>query len=105
MMKTSIKTWLAGAGLSLLLGGVAVLTPGCAGTVAYTPGYYGAGYDYDYYPGLNVYYYPAGGYYHWYDGGRWNTGRHLPPRYTIGHAPHERMHSQTQEPWREHEHH
>ena len=102
-MKANIKTWVRGAAAGLLLGGMTLITAGCAGTVsAYTPGPYGGGYAYDYYPDYNLYYYPAGGVYTWYDHGHWRSDRHLPPRYTIGHARHERRHYNTREPWREH---
>ena len=99
-MRANIKKWIVGAATGLLLGGAALLTSGCAGGV-YATGPYGGYYDYDYYPGLNVYYYPAGGYYHWYGGGAWHTGRHLPAHYTIGHAYHEHMRFHTNRPWTE----
>jgi len=103
-MRANIKKSLGGAGVGLLLGGLAALSSGCAGGVAYESGPYAGYYDYDYYPDLDVYYNPAGGYYHWYDGGHWRTGHHLPPRYTIGKAYHERMRFHTSHPWTEAHH-
>jgi hypothetical protein len=103
-MKLSIKRWLGGAGIGLLLGGVSLFTAGCGEPAVYGTGYYGGGYDYDYYPGANVYYYPQGGYYNWYDHGHWRGGRHLPPNYTFGNGYHERFHSRTREPWKERGH-
>ena len=99
-MKTKIITWLSAAGIGLMLGGVTLLAPGCVGPPV-VEGSVGAYYDYDYYPGLDVYYYPAGGYYHWYDHGRWRTGRHLPGRFDIAHAQPQRFRSHTQRPWTE----
>ena len=103
-MKANIIRWLGGASIGLALGGVTLFTSGCAShETASTPGLYGANYDYEYYPDWNVYYYPAGGTYEWYEHGHWRSGGHLPPRYTIGHARHERIRAHSQEPWREQE--
>ena len=88
--------------IGLLFGGLALLTGGCAGGVAYATGPGGGYYEYEYYPDLNVYYYPAGGYYHWYEHGHWKSGRHLPESYAVGQARHERLRYHTKQPWTEH---
>ncbi len=101
-MKANIKRWVRGAAAGLVFGGMTLLTAGCAGTATtYTAVPYGASYEYEYYPDWNVYYYPAGGTYTWYEHGHWRSARHLPPRYTIGHARHERMRFHSREPWLE----
>jgi hypothetical protein len=56
-------------------------------------------YDYEFYPDWNVYYYPAGETYYWAENGHWRSSHQLPPRYTIGQARHERVHSPSQQPW------
>ena len=101
-MKANIKSWIAGASVGLLLGGATLFTSGCAAHVGYASGPNGAYYDYDYYPGLNVYYYPSGGVYHWNDHGHWMSGQRLPEHYTLGNAHHERLRYHSQQPWTEH---
>jgi hypothetical protein len=103
-MKANIKRWVRGAGAGLVLGGMSLITAGCAGTATtYTAASpYGEDYEYEYYPDWNVYYYPAADTYTWYEQDHWRSSRHLPPRYTIGHARHEPRRFQSPEPWMEH---
>ena len=106
-MKTNIKAWLRGLSAGVVLGGVALVSPGCVfhESVPAGGGPYGAYYDYDYYPGANVYYYPSGNVYYWSDGGRWYSGRRLPPRYVLRDARPEHYRSHSREPWRERQEH
>ena len=87
------------------MGGSILFYTGCAEEHAEYRGgaYYGGGYyDYDYYPDADVYFYPEAHVYYWNDGGRWRSGRDLPPRYRLHaeHREHLRLHSR--EPWTEH---
>jgi hypothetical protein len=62
-----------------------------------------AGYDYFYYPDVEVYYYPASGVYWWYDGGVWVSGPVLPPRFVLRPDVRVPLHLNVAEPWRQHD--
>ncbi len=114
-MKMNLMTWLRAARAVVLLGGMTWFGTGCTvhEGVAYTEPY-GAYYDYYYYPDYDVYYYPEGRVYYWNDGGHWNSGMRLPPRYELRGSHREYMRGHTRQPWterhereehEEHEHH
>jgi len=58
-------------------------------------------YDYDYYPGVDVYYYPRSRVYYWNDHGHWRSGHRLPSHYVIRDAHREPFRSHSREPWRD----
>jgi hypothetical protein len=67
--------------------------------------YYGGGatyYDYDYYPDEDIYFYPEAHVYYWNDGGRWRSGRDLPPRYRLNEERREHLRLHSRQPWTEH---
>lgn len=75
-----------------------LLTAGCEEGV-----YGGAGcYDYDYYPGADVYFYPDENIYYWNDGRDWRWGRRLPDEYRLHEEEWEHLRLHSREPWTEH---
>jgi hypothetical protein len=96
-MKKNMKNCLGAAFAGLLLVGMAMMMDGCVATVG--PG--GVYYDYDYYPGLDVYFYPAGNVYYWNEGGHWRSGGALPGRYDLHGQNHVPYHAHSQQPWSE----
>ncbi|GEM_PF-4506717 len=105
MKKSNLPPWLRGACAGLILGSGALALTGCVATVrepgpAYSEDVY---YDYDYYPGADVYYYPRGHVYYWNDRGEWHSGRELPPRIIIREDRPEHFRGHTQQPWVEHQ--
>ena len=103
MKKLNSSQWLRAACAGVLLGGGTILFTGCVATVhEREPGYRETVYyDYDYYPDVNVYYYPAGRIYYWNDGGRWYSGRQLPPHYVIREEHYEHFRGHSTQPWME----
>lgn len=91
--------------LQSVVAGVCLLS--AAGCTVHEHGYVSAGatvdtyYDYDYYPGVNVYYYPRTRVYYWSDGGRWSSGHRLPSHYVIRDAHREPFRSHSRQPWTE----
>ncbi len=107
-MKMQFRTWLRGASVGLLLGGLTLFAGGCAfhEGVAYESSPYGPYYDYYYYPDWDVYFYPEGGLYYWHDDGRWDSGRRLPPHYELNESHRQYFRFHTRQPWTERgEHH
>lgn len=100
VMRKNMAKWLRSVSAGLLFGSGIILFTGCTG-VAYTAGP-GGYYDYDYYPGWNIYYYPQGHVYYWNDGRYWRSGRRLPPRYNLHHSHWEHLHLHSRQPWTEH---
>jgi len=81
----------------LIVGSTLLIFTGCETRVSG-----GAYYDYDYYPGHDVYFYPQGRTYYWNEGGRWRSGRDLPPQIDIHAETHETFRGHTRQPWTEH---
>lgn len=68
---------------------------------------YGGGgavyYDYDYYPGSDVYFYPRGNLYYWHEeDGRWLSGGRAPERYPLHRDHPQHLHLRSPEPWTVH---
>jgi len=100
MMNKNTKAWLRKACIGIAAGMWLALSTGCVG-VAY-PGGAAVYYDYDYYPGWNIYFYPAGHIYYWNEGGHWRSGAHLPPAYHLNGQSHEQLRLHSRQPWTEH---
>ena len=87
---------------SIVAGTCLLLSAGCT---VHEHGYVSGGatvdayYDYDYYPGVNVYYYQRTRVYYWNDRGHWASGHRLPTHYEL--REHEQFRARTHQPWME----
>lgn len=103
-----MKKLFRAASINLLAGLIVLTFAGCVGEVypegsaTYAVGGSASGYyDYDYYPGPDVYFYPQRRIYYWNDGARWRSGRRLPPRYHLREEEREHLRFRSREPWTE----
>lgn len=101
-MKTELKGSLQRALVSALAAAGLAFFAGCAAEVYPAPGGDVAYYDYDYYPGVNVYFYPHDHIYYWHDRDHWRSGRALPYRYHLNEEQREHLRLHSRQPWEEH---
>jgi len=101
-MKTKLMKWVPGACACSLFAGSVMWFAGCVAPASVQYSATAPYYDYYYYPQANVYFYPSGHVYYWHDGSRWQSGRHVPSRYSFHDERRQQLRLHTREPWTEH---